>query len=178
VVYTTSWFFFWYTTVKCRKMAVPYRRKPEFWDYGPVTVRSTPVWHCILYGRHRIRYGGEPYLNFAPAAYHRHRFRSVHGQNRLASSHVWQNFSIVTVLQARWRNKNFVRRVTVMEVRRFDQNSTVLYELNRLGSAGSGLEARPSTSLHRWHRQKQEEGNKQWRNAHSDLFAVHGASLV
>jgi hypothetical protein len=32
----------------------------EFWDYGPVTVRSTPVWHRILYGRRRIQYGREP----------------------------------------------------------------------------------------------------------------------
>ena len=65
-------------------------------------------------------------LNFALVVHCCHQFHSKHGQNCLASSHVWQNFSTVTVLQARWRNKNFVRWVTVTEGRQFDQNSTVV----------------------------------------------------
>ena len=64
-------------------------------------------------------------LNFALAAHCHHQLYSKHGRNCLTSSHVWQNFSTVTVQARRW-HKNFVMWVTVTEGWWFDQNSTVL----------------------------------------------------
>jgi hypothetical protein len=40
---------------------------------------------------------------------------------------IWWNFTVATALQPRWRNKNFVRRVTMSHGWQIDRNCTVLY---------------------------------------------------